>query len=262
MDNKWLMKRSCKLPWWWRIPWRRWSSHNPFVVVQSGGRQAIMRNLGGGNELVSSGDEFEDKLDHERFAQKYQEVHRLMRAPGGPVVLYIGAENWPFSIPIASKRGKWYFESDAGAQEILFRRVGENEATVMETCHARVFASKQDESNATSDDAIARYARTLVRSHPANGRSSHTNEEQISALFHGYYFRMLTGRREGKDASNSTTGGFLFVAYPANYRLSGVMTFVVTQDGTVYEKDLGPNTTTLAEAMTARKPGPRWHTAE
>ena len=94
----------------------------------SRGLEAI---LGAGTEVTSSNDDVEDKLERERFSQKYQEMHRLVREPDGLTVLYIGAENWPFPIPLVSKNGAWYFDSDSGLEEILFRTVGENEVTAI-----------------------------------------------------------------------------------------------------------------------------------
>src|SRR5713101_1287302 len=128
------------------------ASHALFLAVQSDNEQAVMQILGGGTELASSADEVEDKLDREQFTQKYQEMHRLVREPDGATVLYIGAENWPFPIPLMSKTGAWYFDSEAGMQEIVFRRIGENEATAIETCHALVLASRRHESTTTGND--------------------------------------------------------------------------------------------------------------
>ncbi len=105
-----------------------------FQAVQSEDEQAVEAILGAGKEVTSSSDEVEDKLEHEQFSQKYQEMHRLVREPDGSTVLYIGAENWPFPIPLVSKNGAWYFDSETGTQEIKFRRIGENEATAIQVC--------------------------------------------------------------------------------------------------------------------------------
>jgi DUF2950 family protein len=224
-----------------------------FLAVQRDNEQAVMQILGGGKELVSSSDEVEDKLERAQFAKKYEEMHRLVREQDGTTILYIGAENWPFPVPLASRKGQWYFDSDAGGQEILFRRVGENEATAIATCHALVLASKKHETNATGDGPTSQYANTLVSTRQAR---------EASAPFHGYYFRMLTGQRKGSNVPNGTAGGFAFVAYPADYRSSGVMTFIVTPDDIVYQKDLGPDTARIAKAMTGWKADSSWHTAE
>jgi hypothetical protein len=217
----------------------------------------VTKILGGGKELVSSADEVEDKLDREQFAQKYQEMHRVVREPDGSTVLYIGAENWPFPIPLMSKAGAWYFDSDAGAQEILFRRIGENEATAIETCHAVVRARKPHEAATTSttnNDPVLEYAQTLVSAHETNADAS-SSKAEASGPFQGYYFRMLAGPRK----SGAGVKGNGFIAYPAEYRSSGIMTFIVTPNGGVYEKDLGPNTAELAKKVTARAPSSSWH---
>ena len=194
--------------------------------------------------MTSSSDEEEDKLEREQFSKKYQEMHRLVREPDGSTVLYIGAENWPFPIPLVSKNGEWYFDSDRGKQEILFRRIGENEATAIETCHALVLA-KQHEAAITGDDPATRYAQTLVTA---------TSQEDASGPLDGYYFRMLSGQ-------SKAGAGYAFIAYPAEYRSSGVLTFLVTPENVVYEKDLGPDTAKLAKTITAKTIS-GWHPAE
>ena len=184
--------------------------------------------------------------------------HRLVREPDGTTVLYVGAENWPFPIPLASKAGAWYFDAATGKAEVLFRRIGENEATAIETCHALVLTRQPQETTATDDgDPVIQYAHTLVRAN-AGGDASASGKEP-SGPFHGYYFRMLTGQSKGGAAGKA---GFAFIAYPAEYRSSGVMTFAVTQDGTVYKRDLGPDSSKLAEKMTAGSRSSGWHTAE
>src|SRR5258706_15438848 len=114
-------------------PWK--ASSALFQAVQNSDEEAVERILGAGKEVTSSSDDAEDKLERERFSQKYQEMHRLVREPDGSTVLYIGAENWPFPIPLASKNGAWHFDSDAGTGEILFRTIGENEITAIQVCH-------------------------------------------------------------------------------------------------------------------------------
>jgi hypothetical protein len=231
-----------------------------FAAVRSNDEQAITRILRD-EGLVSSGDELEDKRDRERFVQKYQQMHRLVREPDGTTVLYIGAENWPFPVPLVSRRGQWFFDPDAGTQEILFRRVGENEATAIETCRALLSASKGDKSQQTSDDPIDQYARNLVSALAAYGRTAAANEES-SGPFHGYYIRALAGQGRGSGVSHGTKRGRLFVAYPAEYRSSGVMTFVATPENVVYEKDLGPNTVRIANAIIEWKSDSSWHVAD
>lgn len=160
------------------------------------------------------------------FAQKYQEMHRLHREADGSVTLYIGPENWPFPIPIVEKNGAWRFDAEAGRQEVRFRRIGENELTVISACHE---FGEGSTGKPPADNAVA---------------------------FHGYYFRMLA------PGQTKASGGRAMIAYPAEYRSSGVMTFVITQNAVVYEKDLGPNTAALAGAMTSFRKDATWRAVE
>ena len=233
-----------------------------FAAVQSNNEQAIMRILGGDKELISSGDELDDKRDRERFVEKYQQMHRLVREPDGAAVLYIGAENWPFPVPLVSRRGQWFFDADAGAQEILLRAIGENESIAIQTCHALLLVSENKQTEAKIDSSITQYAGSLINAQLADGGTAPANSDEASGPFHGYYFRKLSGPDKGSSASNSTTGGVAWIAYPAEYRSSGVMTLVVNPKGVVYEKDLGRNTAITVKTMTAWKPDPSWHAAD
>ena len=215
------------------------ASHALFTAVQNDDEQAVTNILGGGNELVSSDDQAEDKLDRERFTQKYQEMHRLVRETHGDMLLYIGAENWPFPIPLVSRNGAWRFDSDAGGQEIRYRRVGENEVTAIALCHDLVAAARHPGTPGEADGLTAAVL--------ADSKS-----DTKPVPFHGYYFRTLAN--SGK--------AFAVVAYPAEYRSSGVMTFIVNQDDVMYEKDLGPNTAKVASAMTKYHTDPTWTPAE
>jgi hypothetical protein len=246
------------------------ASHALFLAVQSNDELALMKTLGGGKELISSDDEIEDKGDREQFARKYQEMHRLVREPDGTTVLYVGAENWPFPIPLISKSGAWYFDLDSGTEEILFRGIGENEATAIETCRTLVRTREPrataTPSTQTNNEHVSQYAQTLVSTYEIDASNdTPAAKEAASGAFHGYYFRILPGPkgRAGTKANISKAGTApVFIAYPAEYRTSGVMTFVVTRNGVVYEKDLGPNTTTLAKKMTAATLFSSWHEAE
>jgi len=211
--------------------------------------------LGAGKEITSSNDEVEDNLEHERFAQKYQEMHRLVQEPDGNTVLYVGAENWPFSIPLVLKNSRWYFDSDAGTQEMLFRTVGENETTAIEVCRAFA-AAKSHQPKATGEDQTNQYAQTLISAGVKNANDTPSiSSENASSPLHGYYFRIGT-EQTVDGASPSNTYGFarkknaqvVLVAVPEEYRGSGVMTFIVTRDGAVYQKDLGTRTTRLEPA--------------
>src|SRR5712692_7121398 len=163
-----------------------------FQAVQSEDEQAVEAILGAGKEVTSSSDEVEDKLEHEQFSQKYQEMHRLVREPDGSTVLYIGAENWPFPIPLVSKNGVWYFDSDTGVQEILFRTIGENETTAIQVCHVLAKAKEHSETQTTGEDPIRQYAQSLVNGGPANPDNTARDTGNQSSPFHGYYFRVVT----------------------------------------------------------------------
>jgi Protein of unknown function (DUF2950) len=208
-------------------------------AAQKHDERAVTEILGGGSELISSDDKSQDTLDREHFVQKYQEMHRWVRESGEIMTLYIGAENWPFPIPLVSRNGVWRFDSDAGSNEIQFRRIGENEVTAIGMCDALVTAETQP----GTDGEANRLVKTLLP-HIQNGSKP--------IPFHGYYFHIL---------SNSG-GGFAAIAYPVKYRSSGVMTFVVTRDGSVSEKDLGANTANIAKAMTSYHPDATWMPVE
>jgi hypothetical protein len=212
--------------------------------------------LGAGKQVTSSGDEVEDKLEREQFSQKYVEMHRLVREPDGSTFLYIGAENWPFPIPLVSKNGQWHFDSDRGKQEILFRRIGENEATAIQVCEEFAMARNAAGTKADSEDPITRFAQSLSSAGAANGDNKESN------AFHGYYFRILAQSPSSNvsDREKKSAKGLTLIAYPAEYQSSGVKTFVVTRRGVVFEKDLGPGTTTVAPQMKART-GSSWHPA-
>jgi Protein of unknown function (DUF2950) len=226
-----------------------------FQAVQNRDEPALETILGAGNEVTSSSDEEEDKLEREQFSQKYQEMHRLVQESDGSTVLYIGAENWPFPIPLVSKNSEWYFDSDRGKQEILFRRIGENEATAIDVCEEFAMAGNASALKAASEDPVTRFAESLRSAAAAN------KDNKESGPFHGYYFRIVTQDSAFATAHSKTKGTLTLVAYPAEYQSSGVKTFVVTWRGIVFEKDIGPETETLAPQMKART-GSSWHPAE
>jgi len=223
-----------------------------FQAVQSNNEAAITNILGGPTELTSSRDEGQDRADRELFVQKYMEMHRLAREPDGSMMLYIGAENWPFPIPLVEKNGAWRFDSDAGQKEVLFRRIGENELMAVATCHQFVAAKKHRSAEPNTADPTDSVVTSLVAK-AANGSDSGD-----SVLFHGYYFRLLPIR----PTQSKTPGRFALIAYPAEYRSSGVMTFIVTDSDVVYEKDLGADTSALARAMTAFHKDATWRSSD
>jgi hypothetical protein len=240
-----------------------------------------------GKQLVSSGDETEDTANRANFVQRYQEMHRLVKEPDGTTTLYIGARNWPTPIPLVNKGTSWFFETEAGKREILFRRIGLNETSTIRVCLE--LAAAQKEYRAAQG---GRYAQAIFSDEGRhNGLYWKTADREpqspigplvawaevrggkgrdgASAPYLGYQYRILTG--QGKNAPGGAlsytagggmTKGFAFVAYPARYRASGVMTFIVNQDGVVREKDLGPRTGALALAMKEYNPTPSWKVAE
>ncbi len=233
-----------------------------FEAAKKEDEPALEAILGAEKEVTSSSDEVEDKLEREQFSKKYQEMHRLVREADGSTVLYLGAENWPFPIPLISKNGAWYFDSKTGKEEIKFRRIGENEATAIQVCEEfamtkRENNAKTEDMKASSEDPITRFAQSLVTTSAVNAGNSEVSP------FHGYYFRILTrdsGNGNTKSASGRKRGVVVLVAYPADYRSSGVETFIVTGKGIVFENDLGPDTTTAAPNTKVRTSS--WHPAE
>ena len=235
------------------------ASQTLLQAVQQNNEQAIVNILGGPTELTTSRDPGQDKADRQLFVQKYQEMHRLHRDADGSVTLYIGAENWPFPIPLVEKNGAWRFDSDAGSKEVLFRQIGENELTAIAICHEFVASEKRYRAEPTTAGVEDSSPVSLV------ARASGGSAGGDPVLFHGYYFRVLAtsptnGARRGTEGK--TTGKFALVAYPAEYKSSGVMTFIVTGNDVVYEKDLGANTSAVASAMTAFHKDATWHVAD
>jgi hypothetical protein len=194
-----------------------------------------------GKDVIVRGNEAH-KLERRQFAQKYDQMHRLVQEPEGITVLYVGAENWPFPVPLTFKNGVWYFDSQAGKQEILYRRIGENELAAMEVIDRFAADKKQPRTAVAEKDDVFKYADTLASS------GSTANDGKA---FHGYYFRVLASSPGARE------NGLALVAYPAEYRTSGVMTFVVTNSGAMFEKDLGSNTPQLAKQMNQRS-GTGW----
>ena len=215
------------------------ASHALLAAVEKRDEPAVKRILGAGAELVTSGDKAQDSLERDWFLQKYQQMHRFVQEPGGVTALYVGAENWPFPIPLVSRGGVWRFDADAGSNEIRFRRIGENEVTAIGICHALVAAETHSAAAAEADDLV----KTVL---------PNVDHANAPVRFHGYYFRILS----------KSGGGFAAIAYPAEYRASGVVTFIVNQDDVVYQKDLGRNTVAVARTITSYPSGAAWTPAE
>lgn len=259
------------------------------AAMQSNDEKAMLAVLGPDAEhVVSSGDAAEDARSRANFVQKYLEMHRLVKEPDGTTTLYIGAKNWPTPIPLAEKGSTWYFDTEAGSQEILFRRIGRNEISTIRVCQELVAAEKeyrdlqhdQYAEKIVSDEgrhnglywkAAPGGPQSPVGPLVASAVTEGYSDQAKSALtpYRGYYFHILSqqgshapGGAKSYIVDGKMTGGFAFVAYPADYRSSGVMTFVVASDGIVYEKDLGTETGIRAKAMKTYDPDGSWRRAE
>jgi hypothetical protein len=220
-----------------------------------------------GKEIISSGDPAEDRKNRDTFVAKYAQMHRVARKRDGVMILYVGAENWPFPIPLVEKNSVWYFDTDAGKGEILARRVGRNELATIDVCHQLVDA--QERHYARANNGERQYALKFSGNNDvqddllSSENGTATSQDPVS--FNGYYFRVLTAQgnnAEGGPKSYLVSGkmvsGFAFVAYPAVYRSTGVMTFIVNQNGIVFQKDLGSDTEKHANAITAFDPNSTW----
>jgi len=265
-----------------------------YNAVKSNDQQAISAIFGSNSgPILQTGDEVADKNMGAEFIRRYDQMHRVVMEPDQTVTLYVGADNWPMPIPIVkNSSGAWYFDTEAGAKEILYRRIGRNENDAIEVLYTLVGAQREYAS-ATHDGGNSKhYALKFVSTEgKQDGLYWKTSDNEtpspigpliVSAAgegyalkqgqatpFHGYYYRMLTkqgpaAKGGAKDylVNGQLTRGFAFVAYPAEYRNSGVMTFIVNQDGVVYEKDLGQDTEKLAAGMNEFNPDKAWRPAD
>jgi Protein of unknown function (DUF2950) len=259
------------------------------AALQNNDEKAVLEILGpDATQIVSSGDPTEDAESHANFVRKYEEMHRFLKEPDGSVTLYIGAENWPTPIPLAIKGNLWFFDTEAGKREILYRRIGRNEYSAIRICQELVAA--QEEYYAMQHNEYAKQIYSDEGQHNGLYWKVSDGEPQspigplvASAVaegyvkgkgtpptpYRGYFFHILT--RQRKDAPGGAksyivkgkmTEGFAFVAYPAEYRSSGVMTFIVNQDGIVHQKDLGKKTEALGKSMKEYNPDSSWSKAE
>ena len=259
------------------------------TAVQSNDESAILDVLGpDGEQIISSGDETEDAHNRANFVEKYREMHRLVREPDGTTTLYIGARNWPTPIPLVNKGDAWYFDTAAGKNEILYRRIGWNEMSTIRVCLELVVAEKQyystqhqeyahkifsDEGQhnglywKAAEDEPQSPIGPLVASAVTEGYAK--RQDGAPTPYRGYYYHVLTRRGRNSPGgaksyivNGKMTQGFAFVAYPAAYGSSGVVTFIVNEDGVVYQKDLGMKTPVLARAMEEYKPDATWQRAD
>ena len=257
-------------------------------AAKSGDMKAITTVLGpDGDDIVSSGDEVADAATRAKFVTAYDAKHTIAMEGDSKAIMVIGPDDFPLPIPIIRKDGQWRFDTAAGREEILFRRIGENELDAIQSALAYVDAQDEYAEKDRTGAGINTYAQRII-SQPekkdglywptSQGEDPSPLGELIAEAtkqgyrvgggrtpFHGYYFKILT--RQGPAASGGEAdyvvngkmiGGFALVAYPAEYRNSGVMTFIVNHAGTVFQKDLGPNTVQLAERMTSFNPDKSW----
>ena len=248
------------------------------------GPKDILKVLGSaGEDIVDSGDDVADKEARDKFTSAYEAKHSV-KVDGKKASLIIGADDFPFPIPLLQTKTGWEFDTNEGRQEILFRRIGRNELDTIQTCLAYVDA--QDEySDTDHGDGVGVYAQRIVSSAGKKDGLYWPSDKNDSPLgpiaaeassegykiggepqpYHGYYFRILTEQGPNAPggalhyiAKGKMIGGFALVAYPADYGNSGVMTFIVNHAGTVYQKDLGEDTDVIAKRMTAFDPDKTW----
>jgi hypothetical protein len=258
------------------------------ATAKSGDLKAALIVLGrDGEEIVSSGDKVSDDAVRARFVASYDTKHQIVMNGDNQATLIIGNNDYPFPIPLVRGKNKlWSFDTEAGRREILVRRIGHNELDTIQTALAYVDAQNEYAAKDRGAGTGAYAEHFISTAGKKDGLywpvAAGEEESPLGELFatatkqgykagegrapyHGYYYKILT--RQGPAAPGGALdylvhgkmiGGFALVAYPAEYRNSGVMTFVVSHDGTVFQKDLGPDTAGIAEAMTAYDPDKTW----
>jgi hypothetical protein len=249
---------------------------------------ALMGILGPeGKDIISSADAVRDKNTAASFAAEAHEKTKVVVDPKNPdrAIIYVGDEEWPGPIPIVRKGGKWYFDTRVGVKEILFRRIGTNELDAITVCRGYVEAQKEYAEQVHDNSGVNQYAQKIISSpgkqdglawQNADGSwGGPVGEAVAKALaegyvdkrqpFHGYYFKVLKG--QGPDAplgkldymiDGAMIGGFALVAVPAEYRVTGVKTFLVDYDGVVYQKDLGSDSLNIVNTMELYNPDKTW----
>lgn len=261
-----------------------------FEAAKTGNQDALLAIFGpDAKDVLFSGDAVKDKNALQDFVAAYNQMNRWDKIKAGGEILYTGADNYAFPIPLEkNSSGQWYFETAAGKDEILARRIGKDELTAIAACGAMADAQQLYFSQTHDGDKVKQYAQKFVSDEgKQNGlywnvpdgqtpsplgalgdfakAAGYTNASDKPQPFNGYEFRILTKQGDkapggAKDyiANGKMTGGFAILAYPAEYRNSGIMTFIVGKDGQVFQKDLGEKTNDIATAMTEYNPGDGW----
>jgi len=240
-----------------------------------------------GEDVVESADPVRDKNNAEAFAKEAAAKNSIELAKSNPnrATIIVGDKEWPFPVPLVKKNGKWYFNTKEGRQEILFRRIGANELDAITVCRGYVSAQKEYASEIHDNSGVNQYAQKIfstpgkqdglywkntdgTSAGPIGDEVAKALEEGYTAGkggFHGYYFKILKG--QGSAAPNGAInyviegvmiGGFALVAVPAEYRVTGVKTFIVSYDGVVYQKDLGPDSLKIVKEMELYNPDKTW----
>lgn len=260
------------------------------AALKAHDEKALLAILGAeGEDLIHSGDPVADENAGERFAADYETAHQLVPSDDGERLwLEIGTDRWPFPIPLAKEADGWRFDTRAGKEEILARRIGRNELAAIEACRAYADAQREYYATNPQGDALLQFAQKigstpgkkdglywdtkageapsplgpLIATARGEGYAAPGSKPQP---YHGYLYKILTAQgRHARGGSYSymargrMIGGFALVAFPAEWDNSGVMTFIVNQDGVVYQKDLGPQTASLAPAIRAFDPDDTW----
>jgi hypothetical protein len=259
-------------------------------------REAFMKLFGPEAEELANPDSVQGAREMATFADAFNATNRLVAESQTRMVLVVGTNEWPFPIPLVKKEGRWQFDTHAGKDELLNRRIGRNELEVLQVMRAYVDAQREYASKDRDGDEVLKYAQKLASSPgktdglywppELNGEisplgplvadaqtegyfSNGPGKEEGPLPFHGYLFKILT--RQGKHApggkydyiiNGNMIGGFALVAWPAEYEDSGVMTFIVNQQGRVYERDLGEDTAKIVGKMKAYDPDPSWKLSE
>jgi hypothetical protein len=266
-----------------------------YAAAKNGDSNGLVAVFGSeAKELIFSGDPAQDKAGLDLFASRYDEMHRWGKLANSGMVLDVGAENYPFPFALLkNSSGQWYFDTASAKQEILARRIGGNELSTVDALNAIVDAQAEYFSQTHDNSHVRQYAQKFVSDNgkqnglywkPADenqpesplgplaayaSAEGYAGNTQAPQPFHGYFYRMLT--KQGEKAHGGAkeyivngvmTGGFAILAYPAEYGNSGVMSFLINQDGVVFEKSLGENTTDVAKAISGFNPDDTWKPVE